>query len=121
VARPITDDERAKMLDRRRPFEPPTVMKYVLHYTDGQSAEIPVVLEEHVDHWVQDDPKPLEGAMVGWSKPLEALEGRRAVLYSMQAANPRPHVPIRSIDLLRTTDRATPAVLAVTLGEILTK
>jgi hypothetical protein len=30
-------------------------------------------------------------------------------------------VPIRSIDLLRTTDRATPAVVAVTLGEILTK
>ncbi len=121
VARPITDDERARMLDRRRPFVPPTVMKYVLHYADGQSAEIPVVLEQHVDHWVQDDPNPLEGAMVGWSKPLEALEGRRAVLYSMQAPNPRPHVPIQSIDVVRTTDRATPAVIAITLGEILTE
>ncbi|MHC4401644.1 MAG: glycosyl hydrolase 2 galactose-binding domain-containing protein [Planctomycetota bacterium] len=121
VARPITDDERRRMLDRRRPFAAPTVARYVLHYADGQSAEIPVVLERHVDHWAQEEPKPLEGALVGWSRPLEALEGERAVLYSMQAANPRPQVAIDSIDLIRATDRATPAVVAVTLGEILSK
>ena len=42
------------------------------------------------------------------------------VVYSMQAANPRPDVDISSIDVRRTSDRANPAVLAITLGDVLT-
>jgi len=54
VARPITDREREQMKSRRRPFVPPTVLKYVLHYEDGKTAEIPVVLERHIDHWLKE-------------------------------------------------------------------
>ena len=107
------------MLDSRRPFAPPVVVKYVLHYADGQTAQIDAVLETHVDHWLVDSPKPLEGARVGWSRPLETTGENRAAIYAMQAANPRPNVPIESIDVLRGGNRATPAVLAITLGEIL--
>jgi hypothetical protein len=119
VGGPITEREREQMTDRRRPFELPEVMKYVLHYADGQTREVPVILERHIDHWVQDSPMPLEAARIGWRKPLEGLDGMNAVLYSMQAANPRPDVEIRSIDIHRTGHRAAPAVLGITLGEII--
>jgi len=121
VARPISDDQRARLLDARRPFVMPTVMKYVLHYADGQSAEIPVVLEKQIGHWIQTQPQPLEGAQIGWSRPLTTQEGGRAVLYSMQAPNPRPHVAIETIDAVRTDDWRAPVVVAISLGEILTK
>jgi beta-galactosidase len=118
VARPITDRERRQILDRRRPFVRPTVFEYILHYTDGTTAEIPVILEQHIDHWLSDDPKPLEGARIGWARPIAPDAAERAVLYSMQAANPRPDVEIRSIEIARTDNRATPAIVALTLGEI---
>jgi hypothetical protein len=119
VAGPITDREREQMSDRKRPFELPEVMKYVLHYADGQQREIPVVLERQIGHWVQDQPAPLSDAQVAWRQPLPSLDGRYAVLYAMQAANPRPDVVIESIDLIRTSQRAVPAVLGITLGEVL--
>jgi beta-galactosidase len=121
VHRPITDRERERMLDRRRPFDPPALMTYVLRYADGQAAEIQAVLERDIDHWIQDEPKPLAAGRIGWSAPLADGSGRRMVVYSMQAANPRPDVEIKSIDVRRTSDRANPAVLAITLGDVLTE
>lgn len=119
VARPVTERERERMLDRKRPFVLPTVMKYVLHYSDDRTAEIPVTLEKQIDHWLVEDAKPLENARIGWSRPVEAAEGKRAVLYSTQVANPRPDAEIESIEVLRTDNRATPAIIAITLGEII--
>jgi beta-galactosidase len=121
VARPITDRERQRMLDRKRSFERPTIYRYVLHYVDGKTAEIPVVLEAHVDHWLQTAPAPLEAARIGWSRPLGQDGGGRAVLYSMQAMNPRPEVASATIAIVRNSDRATPAIVALTLGEIADK
>ena len=120
VSRPIRDDERRRMNDNRRPFTLPTVFHYVLHYADGQTVEIPVVLERDIDHWVQDEPHPLERARLAWVRSLPSLDGKKTVLYSMQVRNPRPDVPIESLDLVADSDRATAAILAVTLGEVLT-
>jgi len=119
VGGPVTDREREQMTDRRRPFVLPTVFKYVLHYADGRSVEIPVVLERHVGHWLQEEATPLEAARVAWSRELPDGRGKRAVLYSMQVANPRPDVRITSMDIVRTSDRAVPAVVAVSLGQII--
>jgi hypothetical protein len=120
VSRPINDDERSRMLDSQRPFVAPTVAKYVLHYADGQTKTIDVRLEEQVDHWLQQEPRPLAGAQIAWAGPV-GNEGQRAVVYSMQAANPRPDVAIESIDILKGDDRAVPAVLGITLGQIVGK
>ncbi len=106
-------------MDNRRPFVPPVVLKYVLRYADGETAEIEAVLEKHVDHWLVDEAGPLEGAQLGWSRPFDESGEKRAAIYSMQAANPRPSVEIESIDVVRGGNRATPAVLGITLGEIL--
>jgi beta-galactosidase len=121
VSRPVSDRERQQMLDNRRPFVPPPLVKYVLHYADGQSAEIKAVLETHLDHWLVDEPRPLEGAQIAWSRPLESAGGARAVLYSMQAVNPRPNEVIESIDVVRAGNRAAPVLVSISLGEILTK
>jgi len=118
ITNPISEQERERMTARKRAFELPTVLQYVLHYADGRTAEIPVVLERHVDHWVQDEPKPLLGARVGWSRRFDALEGKYAVIYSMTADNPRPDVKITSVDVKRTDTRGALAVLAITAGEV---
>ncbi len=120
VSRPINDDERRRMLDSRRPFVAPTVVQYVLHYADGETTTIDVRLEEQVDHWLQEEPRPLAGSQIAWTAPV-GEEGQRAVVYSMQAVNPRPDVPIESIDILKGDGRALPTVLAITLGEIIGK
>jgi beta-galactosidase len=127
VTRPINDDERSRIGARRRAFVLPDVARYVLHYADGKTAEIPVVLEKHVDHWMQEQPSILEAALVAWSGPIESAPEQRAVLYSMQAPNPRPDVEIDTMDFALPLDaegkptggRAVPALLAVTTGTIL--
>ncbi|MGM0486014.1 MAG: glycosyl hydrolase 2 galactose-binding domain-containing protein [Planctomycetota bacterium] len=118
ITNPISDRERARMTDKKNPFVLPTVMEYVLHYTDGQTAQIPVVLERNIDHWVQKEATPLLGARVGWSRRFDSLEGQHAVIYSMQADNPRPDVEIESIEIRRTENRGAFAVLAITAGEV---
>ncbi len=126
VHRPVTDRERERMRARKRPFELPTVAKYVLHYADGKTAEVPVVLERHIDHWLKADPEPLPGARIGWTTKLEVPKGKetgtmRAALYSMQVNNPRPDVEITSLEMVIGPDgqRATPALIAFSTGTII--
>ena len=116
VSRPINDDERRRMLDPKRPFVAPAAVRYLLHYADGKTETIEVRQEEQVDHWLQEEPRPLPAAQIAWSAPVG--DGQRAVVYSMQVANPRPDVAIKSIDVVKGDDRAAPALLAITLGEI---
>ncbi|MFQ6097338.1 MAG: hypothetical protein ACE5O2_06370, partial [Armatimonadota bacterium] len=127
VTRPIRDDERARIAAPRRAFLLPEVARYVIHYADGETAEVPVVLEKHVDNWVQEKPKALEGALVAWTGAVPGLEGKKAVLYSMQVRNPRPDVVIDTIDFTlgkrpdgkTAGDRAIPVLLAITLGTLI--
>lgn len=127
VRRPITDRERARMRARRRPFRPPVLATYVVRYTDGQTADIPVVLERHVDQWLQDEPRPLAGATVAWTAPIQGAGGKKGVLYTMKANNPRPDVPIARIDVMlgerqdggfKPQRRAAFGLIAITLGSI---
>ncbi|MFO7956282.1 MAG: glycoside hydrolase family 2 TIM barrel-domain containing protein [Candidatus Brocadiia bacterium] len=123
VTEPITAEERERMTARRRPFRLPRVMEYVLHYTDGETETVPVVLEKHVDHWLQEEARALEGARPAWTHRFP--DGQYGVLYSMEIPNPRPSVTVDSLDVVLATDeegnpidRAVPAVLAVTTGRV---
>jgi beta-galactosidase len=118
VSRPITEEEMGRLADRKKPFVPPAVLTYVLHYADGQTAEIPIVLGQGIDHWIKKEALPLPGAQIGWAKPMEELGGERAVLYSVQVRNPRPDVAIETIDAVRSDPRAVPAVLGISLGDL---
>lgn len=104
---------------RNRPLpEVPLVFQYVLHYADGQSATVPVRWQEGVGHWVDTSPKALPQAAIAWTHRFENSQSdEKAVVYSMQWDNPRPDVPIRSIDLGYGPDGSqwgAPAVFAIT-------
>ncbi len=125
VTEPVTAAERDRMTARRERdrFQRPKVMEYVLNYTDGRSESVPVVLEQHINHWLQEEPQDLQGARLAWTHRFE--DGTYGALYSMQVPNPRPDVAIESIDVVVATDgqgnpvdRATPAVLAITTGRV---
>lgn len=123
VTRPIRDEERARIGAGRHAFVLPEVARYVLHYADGKTETIPVVLEQDVAHWLQAIPKGLPGADAATKFRIEGEEDRFGVLYSMPVDNPRPDVEITTIDLLpgvdsrgRKVNRAVPALLGITLG-----
>lgn len=102
---------------RAQDTTPPVVFQYVVHYADGQSADVPVRLGQGVGHWLAAEPKALREAAVAWSADLPGEATEKAVLYSMQWNNPRPEVEIRSIDIVCPEDArryGEPAVLAIT-------
>ncbi len=126
VTRPIRDDERARIGARRNAFDLPEVARYVIHYDDGSSVDVPVILEKHVRHWEQEEPMPLEEGVVATTFPIPGIQDRKGVLYSLQFRNPRPDIEIASIDVVLGKDkndrygrRAIPALLAITLGRTL--
>ena len=114
---------QAARIDRRRSndevqkarrFE---LAEYVIHYSDGTTASVPINSEVDVDDYRQEDPRPLPGAQLGWIHPLTGTK-LTAVAYIQQWNNPRPDVPIRSIDLRYGPEkRGVPALLAVTAAK----
>jgi len=99
---------------------PPAVFRYVVHYADGKSAEIPVLYGEGVDHWIGRAPTGLKSATVAWSAPFPGENSPdEAVVYQMQWNNPRPDMEISSIDLEYGPDGAkygVPALLGISAG-----
>ncbi|MGD0089054.1 MAG: glycoside hydrolase family 2 TIM barrel-domain containing protein [Planctomycetota bacterium] len=88
--------------------------RYVVTYSDGQTADIPVYAEIDVHEYKQKDPQQISGAQLAWTQAYEGAEFQ-AVAYSKQWLNPRPDVEIKSIDVLYGTQkRGVPCVLAIT-------
>lgn len=89
--------------------------KYVIHYADGKTADIPIYSEIDVDDYRQEKAaRPLPGAQIAWTKPYPGAD-QVAVAYSKQWDNPRPDAVIQSIDLVYGADRrGVPALLAIT-------
>ena len=92
--------------------------RYVVHYADGQTAEVPVLLDEGVAHWIRSKPSGLKSAALAWSArfPGDKSEDEAAV-YQFAWTNPRADVAISSIDMAYGKDSdscGTPALLAVT-------
>jgi beta-galactosidase len=110
----------AARIDRRRnpqeikegkAFE---IARYVVHYADGQTAEIPVRAEIDVEHYTQKTPAAIPGAQLAWTRPYESTD-TSAAAYSKQWNNPRPEVEIAAVDILPGKDNVgVPAVLAIT-------
>ena len=108
ISRPRDDRERAE----NKACE---IAQYVIHYADGQTARVPVRAEGEVDDFRQTAPRSLPGAQLAWTAPFADHQGNAAV-YSLQWNNPRPGVPIASVDLVPGAehDRGVPALLALT-------
>ena len=97
---------------------PPVLFKYIVHYTDDQTVDVPVRYGEGVGSWIQKDPQGVKQAVVAWAAFPDDKSEDQAVLYGMQWNNPRPEQDIKSIDMVY--DQSTkgeygvPALLGVT-------
>ncbi len=68
--------------------------------------------------WISEAPTALPDAAVAWTGPIGDEE--QAVVYSMQWNNPRPDVPIESIDIVSSPDGpkwGAPAIFAITTAQ----
>ena len=76
---------------RDRPEQPtPVLFKYVVHYADGQTADVPVLYGEGADHWISKEPAGLNGAALAWASPFPGEKSDdQAVLYQFSWTNPR--------------------------------
>ena len=104
---------------RGQPADPtPVLFKYVVHYADGERAEVPVLYGEGADHWLSKDPAGLKSAALAWAAPFPAQKSEeQAVVYQFTWTNPRPEVAIATIDLEygdQGSRYGTPALLAIT-------
>jgi beta-galactosidase len=108
--------------DRGRTRPPLELFRYVVHYADGQTADVPVFWRQGVAGWLDADPRPLIDAAVAWAAPFAGDDsGAKAVLYAMQWTNPRPDEPITHINVTLGPDgekHGAPAVLAITAAEV---
>ena len=103
---PRNEQERRE----NRKFE---MARYVIHYADGQTVNVPIYAEIDIDSYKQASPQALRGAQIAWTKPYGS--GQTAVAYAKQWNNPRPNVEISSIDFQYGADRrGVPALLAIT-------
>ncbi len=105
------------LLPRDRP--PAMVFKYVVHYADGKTAEVPVRFSQGVDNWTTKSPAGLKDAALAWAAPFPGdKSGEQAVLYSLAWTNPWPKEIIAGIDLVREgadgDGGGTPVLLAIT-------
>ncbi len=108
------------LLPRDRP--PAMVFKYVVHYADGTTADVPVRFSQGVDNWTTKSPAGLKDAALAWAGPFPGdKSGDQAVLYQLAWTNPRPKETIVSIDLTREgvegDGGGTPVLLAITAAK----
>ena len=98
----------------RRDRKTYVMFKYVVHYADGQTAEIPIRSEIDIENYVQTSPAPISGAQLAWIRPYENSEDKAAA-YAKQWNNPRPDVVIQSVDMIPVDpSRGNPVLLGLT-------
>ena len=101
------------------PSQAPEVGRYILHYTDGRQAVIPVQFGRHIErfhvkpatelvvrreitHELDGTPILVPDAGVAWSAkafPEKPDSREHIALYAMMARNPRPDVEIATLDV----------------------
>jgi hypothetical protein len=91
--------------------------RYVAHYADGRTREIPIVYGEDVrDWWTQPNEVGLGTAEPVWSGPnTVSSSGPTVALYMTTWLNPLPDLAIESIDYHSAMEEAAPFLVAITL------
>jgi WD40 repeat protein len=95
------------------------VGSYVLHYADGQTAELPLVYGKDLRNWwsVSGEPKETPNASVVWTgnTPAAAANGQTIRLWKRTYENPRPDVEIGHLDFDSAMAFPAPFVVAITV------
>jgi len=89
----------------------------VVHYSDGESREVPIVYGEHVQDWWMAEPVGAgSGLNVVWQGENHASPGGPAVgIYLTTWENPMPEQEIASIDYCSAMANSAPFLIAITL------
>ena len=96
----------------------PEMAKYLIHYADGSTVNVPILLEQNIDSYKQAAPRTLPGAQIAWEHKYDGANVT-AVAYSMEWSNPYPDKTIATIDLVYGADkRGIPALLAVSAAKV---
>ncbi len=92
---------------------------YVLHYVDGQTAELPLDYGKDLRNWrtVSGEPKETPKASVVWTgnTPLAAANGQTIRLWKRTYENPRPDVEITHLDFVSAMAFPAPFLVAITV------
>ncbi|MBR0459696.1 MAG: family 20 glycosylhydrolase [Victivallales bacterium] len=97
------------MYDRSKQ-KPRCIGYYVIHYADHSTLRIPLQWEENIIHWNAQIPSSYcKTAWTGKTKTGAILS-----LEAFRWKNPKPEVPITTIDLLSNKDKAAPVLLGIT-------
>ena len=107
IDQPLSEQEQRE----KKRYE---MLKYIVHYADGQTVEVPIYEDVDIANYRQKTPRALPNAQIAWTRKFDTGD-ESAVAYSKQWNNPRPNVEISSVDMAYGKDRrGVPALLALT-------
>jgi hypothetical protein len=94
--------------------EPVEIGSYVLRYTDGQTASLPIIYGRDLRDWsVSVDPGQVTpDAALAWTGPGGSAGLR---LFHRAYENPRPDAEVVTLDFVSANRQAAPFVLAITV------
>jgi hypothetical protein len=89
---------------------------YVVHYSTGETHEIPIRVGREVADWWNQPNEENKGFCIAWSGTNEATraEGRTIRLFKTAWENPLPTIGIKSIDLVASLNDPAPLLVAIT-------
>lgn len=119
-----TDNWEQKWNDPRRRAQAgprPVLCTYVVHYSDGSTAEIPVQWQQDIGPWLTNAPADLPNAALAWNAPAtQAKKGEQTAAYILQWTNPHPDLAVESLDIVGCDNGkwGAPALLAITAATV---
>ena len=109
--------DRRRNRDEIRDGKEFEIAKYVIHYENGESVELPIMSEIDVENYRRENVEPIPGASLGWVRKYEGTN-ESAVAYVKQWTPTKPDQAIKSIDFVPGKDRVGSAVLlGITVAE----
>jgi hypothetical protein len=91
--------------------------RYLVHYTDGEQVEIPIILGQDLLDWWNHPEDQNSPVVVAWrgENPKSRREGKRIYLFKRTWSNPRPETAVATIDLSASRPGPSPFLVALTV------
>jgi len=99
-------------------LEETQIAKWVIHYADGQTHQIPIVYGTHVYDWWENEDVPKDRqTKLAWTgmNPISKRFGTNLRIYRTTFANPRPAVAISHLDFHSAKKQSAPFLLGLTV------
>ena len=89
---------------------------YVVHYANGQTREIPIVVGRDLADWWNQPNEQNKKFVIAWTGTNESsrAQGRTIRLFKSTWENPMPDSEVKSIDFVWAGTEAAPFLVAIT-------